>query len=284
MNYKTGRSAILRPDQLDEVARVRELRREAESLRSKVSRGFYGPDEAERFWAIAKNASFVLRIGNPEIAARAGLGPGFFSTVVREKRNPKLRNFLAALTVMIDISNERLVQADNNDIDWKKMEADDSLQDSPLARRRHEIYNLSVSLANLARTEIAEISSTPANHPETRAHQIKQIELLQIFAEGFEQIAKSLSRQSPNADGSISIKDSQNTVSKVGIELDKWWKENGHDAIDWAIRLPVFVGGVAALGWAGANMTIATTAIGALIGGAKVVDAINRKGTGKRKA
>jgi hypothetical protein len=54
-------------------------------------------------------------------------------------------------------------------------------------------------------------------------------------------------------------------------------EKNGAEAIDWTIRLPTFVGGVAALGWAGANMTVGTTAIAALIGGAKVLKAIKNR-------
>jgi hypothetical protein len=47
------------------------------------------------------------------------------------------------------------------------------------------------------------------------------------------------------------------------------------------MRIPVFVGGVAALGWAGANMLVGTAAVAALVGGPKVLEAIkarSRKG------
>lgn len=84
----------LRGDEVDQIARVKELRREAESLRQAISsKGWYRQDEAERFWALARNASLILKMSNPELADRAGLGSGFFTSVAREKRKPKLENF-----------------------------------------------------------------------------------------------------------------------------------------------------------------------------------------------
>ena len=66
-------------------------------------------------------------------------------------------------------------------------------------------------------------------------------------------------------------------VNEVGKNVSAWWDENGAEAVGWGIRLPVFAAGVALLGWAGANMTVATTAVGALVGGKPVIDAM-RKG------
>jgi hypothetical protein len=44
--------------------------------------------------------------------------------------------------------------------------------------------------------------------------------------------------------------------------------------IDWGIRLPVIIASAGLLGWAGANMTVATTAVIALVGGPNLITAI----------
>ena len=41
--------------------------------------------------------------------------------------------------------------------------------------------------------------------------------------------------------------------------------------------MPVITAGVAALGWAGANMTVGTTIVAALVGGKKVMKAIRKR-------
>jgi hypothetical protein len=44
-------------------------------------------------------------------------------------------------------------------------------------------------------------------------------------------------------------------------------------------RVPALTAGVAALGWAGANMTVGTTAVAALVGGSRVFQAISKRGS-----
>jgi hypothetical protein len=66
---------------------------------------------------------------------------------------------------------------------------------------------------------------------------------------------------------------------RLGISAcsaSKWWKKNEQEAIDWAFRISVLTAGVAALGWAGANMLVGTTAAAALVGGKKALKAINK--------
>lgn len=264
----------LRNDQTDQIARVTELRREAESIKAIVSRGYYGPNEAKRFWAIAKNASFILDIANPELAQRAGLGSGFFTTVVRDKRNPKLQNFLAALGVIVELSNDRLRDVDAATDFGKGLRSLISDPISSLSRDHVEISQLAVSLARMARDEIVRIVAEPANHPDTIARQKKEVELLEIFAEGFDRIANLLSQYSKHPHDGQLLANAENAVVVVEKQLNGWLQSNASEIADWAIRLPVLVGGVAALGWAGANMAVGTTAVAALVGGKKVVEAI----------
>lgn len=47
--------------------------------------------------------------------------------------------------------------------------------------------------------------------------------------------------------------------------------------IDISLRVPAFAAGVAALGWAGANMTVATSAVAATVSGRKLIPSIGRK-------
>lgn len=270
----------LRADQSDQIARVREFRREAESLRTTISsRGRYGSEEANRFWALARNASFTLTISNPELAERAGLGSGFFTSVARDKRKPKLENFIRALATVIEVANERLqeVDADNS----RLVDGSGFSSTSNIVRDRAEILQLAVSLAQMAKDEIERIRLAPANHRETIERQKRELELLSIFADGFDQIAQALLQFDAIAQDENSLDRVQKVVAAVGKQFDLWWKDNAAQAVDLAIKIPVFVGSVAALGWAGADMTVGTSAVAVLVGGDKVADVI--KGFKKSK-
>jgi hypothetical protein len=70
-----------------------------------------------------------------------------------------------------------------------------------------------------------------------------------------------------------------NVVESVGNGINKWWKKYEDEAIDWTVRIPVLTAGVAALGWAGANMLVGTTVVAALVGGKKVLKAIGKRAT-----
>jgi hypothetical protein len=63
---------------------------------------------------MAEVASSTLHIANPELAERAGLGANFFTTIVRDKRNPKFQNFFRALTVLIEVADERLADVERD--------------------------------------------------------------------------------------------------------------------------------------------------------------------------
>jgi hypothetical protein len=128
----------------------------------------------------------------------------------------------------------------------------------------------------MARDEIQKLRSEPANYPDTIARQKKEIELLEIFAEGFERIAQTISAYVANPNERKLLTKVENLVASVGKQLDAWWMENASEAIDWGVRLPIIVGGVAALGWAGADMTVGTSVVAALVGGTKVMDVIAR--------
>jgi hypothetical protein len=71
-------------------------------------------------------------------------------------------------------------------------------------------------------------------------------------------------------------------IREVSDQLTAWWKANAKEAIDWLVRIPVFAASLPLLGWAGADMTVATTAVGAMVGSEKVVAALTRR-TSKRK-
>src|ERR1700704_6487325 len=84
----------LHPDQLHGVAKVKALRSEARDLRTQVSAGAHGDAERERLYQLAKNAGGTLQVSKHELAQRAGLGDNFFLTLIRDRRYPKLENFL----------------------------------------------------------------------------------------------------------------------------------------------------------------------------------------------
>lgn len=156
-------SARLRPDQTIEISRAKELRQAASDLRSSVSHGSYGDKELKRFWEMAENVGLRLSISNPEIAERAGLGASFFSSVVRDRRRPKLTNFLKALSAIIDVADERLFDIETGHATSSRVPSDRSLGNLMIEQERSQLLLLASSLARMARDEIGKLDSERPN-------------------------------------------------------------------------------------------------------------------------
>jgi len=146
--------------------------------------------------------------------------------------------------------------------------------DLRILKDRQDLLRLALSLASLAREQIATLSRQRPNDPATIEGNKKLLELLEIFADGFEQIATALAATEQKPNELALLRKARSVVDGVGDKVNGWWTANGDEAFDWSVRLSFFVAGVAGLGWAGANMTIATSAVAALVGGSKVVKAI----------
>jgi hypothetical protein len=265
------------------IAKVRRLQSEADALRSLVSAGSYGDPERLRLYKLANSAGTTLRISNAELAQRAGLGDTFFSTLVRDRRSPKLENFLRALTAIIEVADERLVDVDREPADGDALPISAKIIQR-IKQDRADLLLLAHSLSQMALDEIEKLDAERPNDPDRIESYEKQRELLQIFADGFAQIAKALAGLDLGADDSAKLSKAAKAVERVGSKINRYWKKYEGETIDWAVRIPVLTAGVAALGWAGANMLVGTTAVAALVGGKKVLEAISKRGAkGGRK-
>ena len=132
---------------------------------------------------------------------------------------------------------------------------------------------LAMSLEKMARDEIARLSNERPNDPRAIESNKKQSDLLSILADGFAKLAAALVEYSKQPQPFFAGK-AKEVVDEVAAQFNAWWKANGAQAIDWGIRLPVIFAATGLLGWAGANMTVATTAVSALVGGPNVITAI----------
>jgi hypothetical protein len=119
---------------------------------------------------------------------------------------------------------------------------------------------LAISLEKIARDEIARLSNERPNDPYTIKSNKKQSDLLSILADGFAKLAAALVEYSKQPQPFFAGK-AKEIVDEVAAQFNAWWKANGAQAIDWGIRLPVIIASTGLLGWAGANMTVATTAV-----------------------
>src|SRR5216684_4269081 len=275
---ETQPSYRLRLDQKDETARVRQLREAAKNLRSIVSQGSYSDEELRRFWALAENAGLILMASNSELAARAGVGGDFFLSVVRQRRRPKLPNFLKALTAIIDVADERLHDIDKGgSVSSNSSTAESTARTLRIEQDHAQLLPLARSLAEMARSEIGKLESERPNDPAAIERNDKQREILLIFADGFERIAAGLAVLAKDHGEPTFLRKASNAVNILSREVNAWFKKNRDEAVDWGIRLPILTAGVAVLGWAGANMTVATSTVAALVGGPKVMDVIRGK-------
>jgi len=135
------------------------------------------------------------------------------------------------------------------------------------------LLSLAICLEKMALDEIARLSNERPNDPRTIESNKKQSDLLSIFADGFAKLAAALEEYSKQPQPFFAGK-AKEVVDEVAAQFNAWWKANGAQAIDWGIRLPVIIASTGLLGWAGANMTVATTAVSALVGGPNVITAI----------
>lgn len=170
-------AARLHPTQLHLIAKVKKLRSEASELRTQVSAGSYGDAERERFYKLANSASMILNISNPELAQRADLGDAFFSTLIRDRRYPKLENFLRALTAMIEVADERLYDIDRDPTASSALPVSAKITQR-IRQDREELLVLSQSLAEMALDEIVRLDAERPNDPDRIKDYERQRELL----------------------------------------------------------------------------------------------------------
>lgn len=269
-----------KPDQRSEVRLAREVCASAMHLRDRVSRyGAYDEEDLEQFWNLVSMAGYSLRASSAELGGRGGLTDHYFSSMARERRRPKLYNFLRALTAIVEIASERLSDVERTSASGNAARDDDGTE--RIQRNVSEIQALAASLAAMAHSEIATLDDERPNDPLVIAKNEKYRELLVIFADGFERIEEALRTVSsaPN-DGDV-VATATRVVGAVARRIEDWWTRNGDEAIGWGMRLSFFTAGVATLGWAGANMTVGTTAVAAIVGGEKVADVLRRRGRAK---
>lgn len=253
---------------------VNQLRQDAADLRSAVSQGSYGDEELQSFWEMTATASLVLRMSNADLSARAGLGDNFFMSVSRDRRRPKLANFLRALTAIIDVADIRL-KSDRRSS--RRVSPSGAVTNERIAQNYDSLWLLSVSLGRTARNEIERLDAERLNSPEAIEQGQKQRDLLLTFAEGFERIADALALVADHPNERSPLNKASDVVKSVGNKIEEWWKDNGAEAIDWGFRLPVLAGGVGLLNLAGAQMGVATVAVAALVGGQKVASVLVKR-------
>lgn len=114
VNSEISPVARLLSEQADEIAEVRRLRSAAVDLRTRVSQGRYGDEELRDFWGLINSAGMTMWVSNPELGKRAGLGENYFASVVRDRRRPKLANFLKATTAIVEVADELLRDVDGS--------------------------------------------------------------------------------------------------------------------------------------------------------------------------
>jgi len=270
----------LRPEQKDEIEQAQRFRDAAANLRVQVSQGSYGDSELQQFWKLAGAAGVVLRVSNPELGNRAGLGDKFFLSVVRERRRPKLTSFLKALTAIVEVANERLFDIESSGT--SSMGAALSRGASGVELNYAELLVLAKALGQAARDEIGRLEAICPNDLDGMAQNKSQRDFLQLFANGFDRIARALEAFAKNRN-ELLLDKARKVVNAVGNEINDWWKLHSSEAVDWAMRIPVLAAGVATLNLAGANMAVGTTVVATIVGGQKVVDVLRRGKSATRK-
>jgi hypothetical protein len=129
----------------------------------------------------------------------------------------------------------------------------------------------------MARDEIERLEGELPNDRERAESNRRQLDLLTVLFDGFARIAAALEAVAEDPHQPVLLGTAGEIFREVGEQITAWWKNNAAEAIDWAVRIPVIVASIPMLAWGGANMTVGTTVIGALVGGQKVVRALTRR-------
>jgi hypothetical protein len=177
---------------------------------------------------------------------------------------------------MIEIADERLYDIDRDPNASSVLPVPAKITQR-IRQDRDDLLVLSQSLAQMALDEIERLNAERPNDPDRIKDYERQRELLTIFADGFARIAHALAVLDADLNHPVKLSKVVKVIESVGNGINRWWKANEDEAIDWAVRIPVLTAGVAALGWAGANMTVGTTVVAALVGGTRVLKAISKR-------
>jgi hypothetical protein len=152
-----------RPSTL-EADEIRRLRATAADLRSKVSQGSYGDPELQLFWSLAQSAGLTLMISNPELSMRAGLGDGFFMSLSRDRRRPKLVNFLKAMTSIVEVADERLAALERANPSLNRSAPRSEGRQVPRMEKEHDdLLTLARVLSQMAVDEIRNLDDERPN-------------------------------------------------------------------------------------------------------------------------
>jgi hypothetical protein len=125
-------------------------------------------------------------------------------------------------------------------------------------------------LAQLARSEIEKLDSTPKNDPSSIDEQNRQRELLLTFAEGFEQIADALAEYSTNRADRRLLRKATKTVDRIAAEAVALWEMNAAYSVATAVQIPAIGLGYITLASFGMPSTCAAMISAAMIGGDKI--------------
>jgi hypothetical protein len=117
------------------------------------------------------------------------------------------------------------------------------------------------------------------NDEESKTRYDHYVQILNIFADGFEQIALALES---NLDNSAKPGRAKRILQSVARQVEDWWSEHAAEVVDWGVRIPFLAGGTALLNAAGANMTVGTIALSTLVGGQKVAQAVSSARAAKK--
>jgi hypothetical protein len=125
------------------------------------------------------------------------------------------------------------------------------------------LLSLARSLERMARDEIERLEG--ANDPEIIEGNSGQIELLTILADGFAKITVALEAVSENPNEPVLLGKAGEIVAGVSEGLNAWWEKNRAGIIDFGMEIALFATGVSLLGWAGADVKVATAAVVAMV-------------------
>lgn len=277
------------PSSMPDIEKIRQLRELAAQLLERALQGTLAEKDVLLFWDIAAIANPTLRISDMGFALKAGVDPLTFWAALQTRGQPEQNLLLGVLTAIqtladeLYLSDKPVFESNNADRDAKdRNNRSPEWGEFTISTHWRELLLLATSLERVARIEIAKIERERPNDPSVVENNRRQRELLEIFANGFARIAIALADLNRPSHRSPVVKRAKDIVDSVGNQIGAWWKQNGTDAVDWGARISFITAGVAMLGWAGADMTIATSAVAAIVGGEKVIGAV-RRGRGAYK-
>jgi hypothetical protein len=273
MNPPTKKLSVFRPNDGIRRSATYVVAHSAEIIRDHVDVSAPKEYEQQEFLKMIRGASAALKVSNGYLSTRAGLDKRYIDNQMSNGR-PAERDEMHRLALTVVAAAKE--QEEKRPIAFHTLPAPSSppgaFRPEPIDRLLQAARHAAV-MANLARRSILEIEAERPNDPGAMDRNKRLIDLLKMFAGGFDEISSLLSMDLTPANSLVKQNRAAKIARRLGEQATDWLEKNGEEMIGSTVKLSLMAVGVATLSLCGAEMKLATGLVGLAVLGKDAVSA-----------